>query len=91
MAALRREQTGGRVKVSLRSLGEVDVSRVALLHGGGGHAAAAGCTLVGGLDECAAIIASELSDEIARARKAADCVNHKRRTRAARGLEWTDL
>ena len=66
-AALLREQTGGRVKASLRSLGEVDVSRVALLHGGGGHAAAAGCTLVGGLDECAAIIASELSDEIARA------------------------
>ena len=66
-AALLREQTGGRVKASLRSLGEVDVSRVALMHGGGGHAAAAGCTLVGGLDECAAIIASELSDEIARA------------------------
>ena len=43
------------------------MSRVALMHGGGGHAAAAGCTLVGGLDECAAIIASELSDEIARA------------------------
>ena len=34
-AALLREQTGGRVKASLRSLGEVDVSRVALMHGGG--------------------------------------------------------
>lgn len=66
-AALLREQTGGRVKASMRSLGNVDVSRVALMHGGGGHAAAAGCTLTGSLDECAALIASELAEEIARA------------------------
>lgn len=31
-------------KVSLRSTGEVDVSKLALLYGGGGHARAAGCT-----------------------------------------------
>ena len=62
-AALLREQEGG-VKASLRSLGEVDVSRVALRHGGGGHAAAAGCTLRGGLDECAALIVPELIEEL---------------------------
>ncbi len=31
-------------KVSLRSTGEVDVSKLAVLYGGGGHARAAGCT-----------------------------------------------
>ena len=31
-------------KVSLRSTGEVDVSKLAALYGGGGHARAAGCT-----------------------------------------------
>ena len=67
-AALLREQEGG-VKASLRSLGEVDVSRVALRHGGGGHAAAAGCTLRGGLDECAALIVPELIEELGGATK----------------------
>jgi phosphoesterase RecJ-like protein len=35
----------GRVKVSLRSRGEVDVRKVAASFGGGGHTNAAGCTL----------------------------------------------
>lgn len=33
---------GGSVKVSLRSDGKIDVSKIAQLHGGGGHKAAAG-------------------------------------------------
>ena len=89
-AALLREQTGGRVKASLRSLGEVDVSRVALMHGGGGHAAAAGCTLVGGLD------AVRRDNRVGTERR--NCARGRplikkpqRRIRAARGLEWTDL
>lgn len=68
VAVLLREQGGG-VKASLRSLGDVDVSRVAVSHGGGGHAAAAGCTLTGGLDECAALMARELTYELDRAGK----------------------
>lgn len=64
-AALLREQEGG-IKASLRSLGDVDVSRVALIHGGGGHMQAAGCTLRGSLDECAEQIKRELALELER-------------------------
>jgi bifunctional oligoribonuclease and PAP phosphatase NrnA len=39
------EQPAGRVKVSLRSRGSVDVARIAEQFGGGGHRAAAGATL----------------------------------------------
>ncbi len=39
----------GAVRVSLRSIGAVDVRRVAERFGGGGHANAAGCTLQGDL------------------------------------------
>jgi phosphoesterase RecJ-like protein len=41
----------GKVKVSLRSSGRVDVHRVAHALGGGGHRFAAGITLNGTLDE----------------------------------------
>lgn len=66
VSVLLREQNGG-VKASLRALNGVDVSRVAVRHGGGGHAAAAGCSLSGGLDECAAMLVPELAEEIDRA------------------------
>jgi len=39
-----KEEPGGRVRVSMRSLGDVDVRRVAEAHGGGGHRFAAGFT-----------------------------------------------
>ena len=50
VGCLLREIGGGRVKVSLRAKGEVDVNRVAARFGGGGHANAAGCTIQGTLD-----------------------------------------
>jgi phosphoesterase RecJ-like protein len=50
VGCLLRELGGGRVKVSLRAKGEVDVNRVAAQFGGGGHANAAGCTVRGTLD-----------------------------------------
>jgi phosphoesterase RecJ-like protein len=43
-----KEEEGGDVRVSLRSLGDVDVRRIAEAHGGGGHRFAAGFT--SGLD-----------------------------------------
>ncbi len=43
VGALLRELGPERIKVSLRSHGEVDVSAVARIHGGGGHHNAAGC------------------------------------------------
>jgi phosphoesterase RecJ-like protein len=51
VGCLLRELGGGRVKVSLRAKGEVDVNRVAAKFGGGGHANAAGCTVSGPLDD----------------------------------------
>jgi len=50
VACLLRELGGGRVKVSLRGKGDVDVNRIAAAFGGGGHANAAGCTVAGPLD-----------------------------------------
>ena len=51
MAALFREISAGRVKVSLRSVGEVDVAAFARPYGGGGHKHAAGLALSGSLAE----------------------------------------
>ena len=51
MAVLFRLLASGRVKVSLRSMGGVDVARFARQFGGGGHARAAGASLPGPLDD----------------------------------------
>ena len=47
MALLFREVSQGRVKVSLRSVGDVDVAAFAKPFGGGGHTKAAGLALHG--------------------------------------------
>ncbi len=58
-AALFTEQADGLVDVSLRGKPGVDVSRVALEFGGGGHAPAAGCQVRGELESVReAILAS---------------------------------
>jgi phosphoesterase RecJ-like protein len=51
MALLFREVSQGRVKVSLRSVGDVDVAAFARPFGGGGHTKAAGLSLTGSLAE----------------------------------------
>jgi phosphoesterase RecJ-like protein len=51
MALLFREVSQGRVKVSLRSVGDVDVAAFAKGFGGGGHTKAAGLALPGSLAE----------------------------------------
>ncbi|MFZ5623136.1 MAG: DHH family phosphoesterase [Gemmatimonadota bacterium] len=51
LAMLFREVSNGKVKVSLRSVGSVDVARFARAFGGGGHTKAAGLTLEGSLAE----------------------------------------
>ena len=55
----------GRVKVSLRSSGRVDVHRVALALGGGGHRFAAGITLPGPLAEVRRTMLTALTQAIA--------------------------
>lgn len=51
LALLFRQLAGGRVKVSFRSLGDVDASRLAERFGGGGHRKAAGASLAGTMAE----------------------------------------
>jgi phosphoesterase RecJ-like protein len=47
VAMLIRDAEPGRVKVSFRASGDVDVSAIAAEFGGGGHRKAAGCTVAG--------------------------------------------
>jgi phosphoesterase RecJ-like protein len=56
MALLFREISQGRVKVSLRSVGDVDVAAFAKAYGGGGHTKAAGLSVVGSLAEAQQIV-----------------------------------
>jgi phosphoesterase RecJ-like protein len=56
MALLFREVSQGRVKVSLRSVGKVDVAAFAKPFGGGGHTKAAGLALAGSLAEVQATV-----------------------------------
>ena len=49
LALLFRQIAGGRVKVSFRSMGAVDVSELAHQFGGGGHAKASGASVEGPL------------------------------------------
>jgi phosphoesterase RecJ-like protein len=51
MALFFRDLGHGKVKVSFRSTGGVDVNRFARRFGGGGHAKAAGAMITGGLEE----------------------------------------
>ena len=51
MALFFRDLGHGKVKVSFRSTGDVDVNRFARQFGGGGHAKAAGALIPGSLDE----------------------------------------
>jgi phosphoesterase RecJ-like protein len=48
---LFKELPDGRIKVSLRSKGEIDVNRVATRYGGGGHQNASGAVLDGPLEQ----------------------------------------
>lgn len=51
MAMLFREMSGGRTKVSFRSVGDVDVAALARQFGGGGHRKAAGVAVTGAISE----------------------------------------
>lgn len=55
-----KEESDGSVRVSLRSLGDVDVRRIAEAEGGGGHRFAAGFTSTDSIDEVVARIEAAL-------------------------------
>jgi phosphoesterase RecJ-like protein len=60
VTAVLKEEEDGTVRVSLRSLGGVDVRRIAEAHGGGGHRFAAGFSSDLELDKIVAEIRSAL-------------------------------
>ena len=64
-ALLFREIKPGSVRVSLRSRDGVDVNRVARTFGGGGHAAAAGCTVEASLADARKLVTAEVIKWIA--------------------------
>lgn len=56
VAILLREEGPGLIKASLRGKGDVAVNRIAHQFGGGGHEAAAGCTIAGTLPAATAAV-----------------------------------
>ncbi len=65
IAVLFRELEDGRIKVSLRSKGELDVHRLASEFGGGGHRNASGIVVAGIIDEVERAVLRRASDLIA--------------------------
>ncbi len=65
LALLFREVSGGRVKISLRSVGTVDVAVLAGRFGGGGHTRAAGVALPGTLSDIQTSFLSAARDYLA--------------------------
>ncbi len=63
-AALFVEQADGQVKVSLRSRGAIDVSKIAAKFGGGGHKMAAGTHLPGPMEKAKKLILAEMTNQV---------------------------
>ena len=63
-AVFLRELPEGRIRLSLRGKGKVNVARISERLGGGGHENAAGCTLDGPIERATAQILAALCDEI---------------------------
>ena len=58
------ENEDGSFKVSTRSSGNVDVSKIAVKYGGGGHARAAGITMNGSADEIIKTMVAEVANQL---------------------------
>jgi phosphoesterase RecJ-like protein len=65
VSALFVEQKDGRVRCSLRSRGDVDVSDLAAKFGGGGHHNASGTFLPGPMDHARQLILDEVTQRLA--------------------------
>lgn len=64
VAVLFREVSGRGVKVSMRSKGDIDVSRVAVHFGGGGHQKAAGCSFDVPLNEAKEQVLAVITEQL---------------------------
>ncbi len=58
------ELEDGEFKVSMRSSGDVDVAKIAMLYGGGGHAKAAGVSMVGTSEKIIFQITEEIKKQL---------------------------
>ncbi|MBQ5754654.1 MAG: bifunctional oligoribonuclease/PAP phosphatase NrnA [Oscillospiraceae bacterium] len=61
-----RQQPGGSYKISVRTTSAADARAIAMRLGGGGHVKAAGCELMGNLDNTKAAILAEVERELQR-------------------------
>ncbi len=64
VAIFMYEEAPRRYKVSLRSNGKVDVSKIAIYFQGGGHAMAAGCSMNGGVHDVVNNIAAQVDKQL---------------------------
>lgn len=64
-SATVRELRPGECKISLRTTAELNASDVCARLGGGGHAAAAGCTMSGSVEEAKAAIVNAINAQMA--------------------------
>lgn len=65
VAALFREPKEGKIRVSVRSTGDVDVAQVARQFGGGGHRNAAGMSFEAGMDDVVSQVVPRLRECLA--------------------------
>lgn len=68
IAALLKEEKGGKIKVSLRSKNHIDVSEIAERHNGGGHKKAAGFTLHIPLQDACKSVMDEIEEALRKER-----------------------
>ena len=69
LALFFRDLGHGKVKVSFRSTGDVDVNRFARQFGGGGHAKAAGALITGSLDDVRGRVVGAAREYVAQHRR----------------------
>ena len=67
-----RQQPSGSYKVSVRTVVGVDAAAIAARLGGGGHKQAAGCEIIGSLENAKNALLTEVEKELAKPRTAAE-------------------
>jgi len=66
VAVIFREEPVGKINVSFRSKGEVDVNKIAAAFGGGGHVRASGCVIEGTLAEVERKVIAKVEETLKR-------------------------
>jgi phosphoesterase RecJ-like protein len=90
VSAVFRENGGGDIEVELRSVPGVDVAKVAVLLGGGGHAQASGCVLPGTMENARKRVLSALDDALGqRASRTTSSTPAARAEYRGQGASWT--